>query len=347
MNYPAHISLRTAPGSAARRLRRLAVLLACALTGAAAASAQTADAQLGQYYEATTLYNAGATGSTDFLRVRAGTRLQWIGIDNAPKDFFLVGDMPFQIGKKRLGVGAVVGSDSRGLFSNLDVSLQASYKIKLFKGTLSVGVQGSYFNQKFKGSDVVLPDDDDFHEGTDEAIPTQDVTGSAFDLGAGIWYTRGKWWGGIGGLHLLQPSVKLKVETASGSDAEELEYFETELTRTLYLMGGGNIRLNNTLFELEPSLMLAYDFTDFTGQADLRVRYNNFLTVGVGYRYDSAIKAELGAEYRNFYLGYVYEYPLNAIAKASSGTHEIMAGYRLKIDFSKKNRNRHRSIRLM
>lgn len=331
-----------------RHFRHIHILmLAIALLSAPkGARAQTADTQLGQYYEAPTLYNAGATGSTDFLRIRGGTRLQWVGIENAPKDFFLVGDMPFKLGKQLLGTGITIEQDSRGLFSNLDVGVQASFKIKLFKGTLSVGVQGSYFNQKFKGSDVVLPADDEFHESTDEAIPSQDVTGSTFDLGLGLWYTKGKWWGGIGGLHLLQPTVKLKLESTSG-DSADLEYFETELTRTLYLMGGGNIKLKNTLFDLEPSLMLAYDFTDFTGQVDLRLRYNNFLIAGLGYRYDSALKAELGVEYRNFYLGYVYEYPLNAISKASSGSHEIMAGYRLKINLSNKNRNKHRSIRLM
>jgi len=52
-------------------------------------------------------------------------------------------------------------------------------------------------------------------------------------------------------------------------------------------------------------------------------------------------------EYKNFFLGYSYEYPLSAIAKASSGSHEIVAGYQLKLDFSQKNKNRHRSIRIM
>ena len=138
----------------------------------------------------------------------------------------------------------------------------------------------------------------------------------------------------------------MKIESTSG-DSADMEYFETELSRTLYFMTGGNIQLKNTLFELQPSLLVASDFTDFTGEADLRVRYNKMFTLGVGYRWKSALKAELSAEIKNFFLGYAYEYPLSSIAKASSGSHEILAGYRLKIDFSKKNRNKHRSIRLM
>lgn len=322
------------------------LLTACATVCSAIASAQSTDVILAQYWETTTYYNPAATGSTDFLRIRGGARLQWLGIDNAPKEFLGIADMPVKIGKQRIGVGVTVNQESRGLFRNLEVGAQASYKINLFKGTLSIGVQGAYFNQKFKGSDVVLPDDDDFHESTDEAIPTQDVSGSTFDLGAGVWYSRDQWWAGVSGLHLLQPTVRMKIESTSG-DSADMEYFETELSRTLYFMTGGNIQLKNTLFELQPSLLVASDFSDFTGEADLRVRYNKMFTLGVGYRWKSALKAELSAEIKNFFLGYAYEYPLSSIAKASSGSHEILAGYRLKIDFSKKNRNKHRSIRLM
>lgn len=320
--------------------------MVCAAAFCGLASAQTTDVILAQYWETTTHYNPAATGSTDYLRIRGGARLQWLGIDNAPKEFLGIADMPLKIGKQRIGVGVTLNQESRGLFRNLNVGAQASYKINLFKGTLSIGVQGAYFNQKFKGSDVVLPDDDDFHEGTDEAIPTQDVSGSVFDLGAGVWYNRGQWWAGVSGMHLLQPTVRMKIESTSG-DSADMEYFETELSRTLYFMTGGNIRIKNSLFELQPSLLVASDFADFTGEADLRVRYNKMFTLGVGYRWKSALKAELSAEIKNFFLGYAYEYPLSSIAKASSGSHEILAGYRLKIDFSKKNRNKHRSIRLM
>ena len=43
------------------------------------------DAQFSQYWAVPTYYNAGATGDTDNIRLRGGARLQWIGIDNAPK----------------------------------------------------------------------------------------------------------------------------------------------------------------------------------------------------------------------------------------------------------------------
>jgi hypothetical protein len=89
------------------------------------------------------------------------------------------------------------------------------------------------------------------------------------------------------------------------------------------------------------------DFSTYTAEVTMRARYNKFITFGLGYRYKDAISAMIGAEYKNFFVGYAYDYPTSAIAKASSGSHELIAGYKLKLDFSGKNRNKHRSIRIM
>lgn len=305
--------------------------------------AQT-DAQLTQYWAVPTYYNPAASGSTDYLRIRGGARLQWLGIDNAPQSFLGQVDMPVKVFTKRIGVGVGLQQESLGLFSNLNVGAQLSYKIKLFKGELSIGVQADYFEQKFKGSEVVLPDDDDYHEGADDAIPTQDLKGGSIDLSAGLFYTHRLFWVGVSGRHLLEPKVKLSME---GSESTASQEYESMLSRTLYFMGGSNIQLKNTLFELQPSLMVKTDFSMFTAELTARARYNKFLTFGVGYRWKDAVMVMVGADYKNFFIGYSYDYPLSAIAKASSGSHEIIAGYQLKLDFSGKNKNKHRSIRIM
>ncbi len=70
-------------------------------------------------------------------------------------------------------------------------------------------------------------------------------------------------------------------------------------------------------------------------------------TFGLGYRHDDALVAILAAEYKGFYIGYSYDYPVSAISKASSGSHEIIAGYSLRLNLSEKNKNKHKSIRIM
>lgn len=224
-------------------------ILSVLLSLAAAGSAQDMDALLSHYWAMPTLYNSAATGNTDLLRIRGDARLQWLGIDNAPKTFTGSADMPIKIGKKRIGVGVAVQQESLGLFSNLEAGVQASYKFKLLGGTLSVGLQGSYLNTKFKGSEVVLPDDDDYHEGTDEAIPTQDLSGGKIDFSAGIWFEHKYFYAGISGRHLLDPTLSLKIE---GTESTETQYYEVKRPRTLYFMGGSNIPIKTRYLNCSP-----------------------------------------------------------------------------------------------
>lgn len=317
----------------------LAFMLACAPVCMA-----QADMIFTQHAMLPTLYNPSRTGDTDFVRIRGGARLQWIGVDNAPKSFVAAGDMPFKIGTKRIGVGAVVSQESIGLFANMLASVQGSYKLKALKGTFSIGLQAAYYNSRFKGSEVYIPEGDDFHQPTDPSIPTQDLSGNAFDVSFGVSYTHRLFHVGVSALHLTAPKVSLTLE---GSENTESQQYETELARTLYFDAGGNIPLRNTLFELQPSLLVATDLTSFSAGLSMNATYNRFLTFGLGYRWDDAVSIMVGANYKNFFLGYAFDYPTSALAKASSGSHEIVAGYNLRLDLSGKNKNKHRSIRIM
>ncbi|MDE6317741.1 MAG: type IX secretion system membrane protein PorP/SprF [Muribaculaceae bacterium] len=325
-----------------RILSRVAPVIV-AMLSCIGASAQS-DAQFSQYYQVKNYYNPAAIGTSDLLNIRGGARLQWVGIDNAPKSFAATAEMPLKLFRKRFGVGLLMQQESMGLYKNLTIGVQAGYKLKLFKGELTAGVQIGFINEAFKGSEVILPDDDNYHQSTDEAIPMNDLNGNAFDLGIGVFYTRGNWWGGLSMTHATQPVISLKSET--GDNTLEKNY-EFQVGRTLYFMAGGNIPIKNTLFEVRPSILVKSDFTFTTGEATARLRYNKFLSAGIGYRYNDAVTISLGAEIKGFYIGYAYDYATSAIAKASSGSHEIFAGYSLKLDFSEKNKNKHKSIRIL
>lgn len=319
----------------------LIIITTAALSPEAAAQV---DAQFTQYYAVPTFYNAGATGDTDFVRLRGGTRLQWMGIDNAPKSFLITGDMPFKFIGKRFGTGLVMQQESLGLYKNLNIAAQLSYKHKLFGGVLSAGLQVGIISETFKGSEVYIPDDDDYHESTDDAIPTTDLTGTSLDLGLGVYFTHKLFWAGVSCQHINNPTITFNAE--SGESTNEKNY-EFKAGRILYFMAGSNIPIKNTLFEVIPSVLVKSDFTFTTAEITGRVRWRKFLSLGVGYRYDDAVSLVLGAELKNFYIGYSYDYPTSAISKASSGSHEIFAGYSLKLDLSDKNKNKHKSIRIM
>lgn len=326
------------------------ILTALALLVAPVSLRAQTDAQFTQYFEVPAYYNPAAIGNTDYVRIRVGSRLQWVGIDNAPTTIVGLADAPFKIGAKRVGLGLMFQQESAGLYDNITVGLQLGYKFKLGKGTMTVALQPGLLNEKFKGSKVFIPDDDDYHNPTDEAIPSTDVGGTAFDLGVGAMWVHPRVWAGLSLTHALSPTINFSAEQGSGEGSgsvSEEKKFRFQARRTLYFMAGSNIPIKNTLFEVMPSVMLKSDFDYFGAEVTGRVRYNKFLTAGIGYRYNDAVSAMVSAEFKGFFLGYSFDYALTAINKASSGSHEIFAGYSLKLDFNEKNKNRHKSIRIM
>lgn len=299
------------------------------------------DAGFTQYFEVPSYYNPAAIGLTDYLRIRGGSRLQWMGIPKAPKTFLANADMPVKLFGKRIGVGLVMQQESMGLYNNLTLGVMGAYKLKLLKGELSVGFRIGLFDESFRGSEVILPDDDDYHQSADDAIPTTDVHGTAFDANLGAYYKHPLFWVGISATHINQPTVNMS------TDGTEAKQYEFKAGCSFYFMGGGNIPIKNTLFEVQPSVLVKTDFTFTTAEITARLQYNRFFYGGLAYRYNDAVALLLGANFKNFFVGYSYDYPISDIAKGSTGSHEIWLGYSMKLDLGEKNRHRHKSIRIM
>lgn len=316
------------------------LLLVLLMAGFATGNAQV-DAQLTQYWNARNYYNPAAIGNIDFIHINAGSRLQWVGIKHAPMSFMALGDMPFKFMGRRWGTGVSLQQQSEGLYRSLHAGAQLAWKQKMLGGELGVGVQVGIINATFKGSEIVIPEGDDAHESNDDAIPQSDVTGTSLDLNAGVMFTHKWFWVGISSTHVNSPTVTLKVENS------EDKVYEFDAGRLYYFMAGSNIPIKNTLFEVQPSIMFKTDLKFYQAEATARVRYNKFLSGGIAYRYKDAISLMLGADYKNFFISYSYDYPTSAIRKASSGSHELFVGYNVKLDMGERNRNKHKSIRLM
>lgn len=302
------------------------------------------DAQLTQYYDMPSYYNSGAMGLDDMLKIRGGARMQWVGIHGAPRSFLGTADMPVKLMGKRIAVGAVVMQESIGLYRTMNLGVRLAYHLKLWGGRLSPGIGVGFIDQAFKGSEVFIPGEDDYHTGSDDAIPTNDIRGTALDLSAGAWYEHRLFWAGISVNHLNQPTITMNAQSGAGTNEQNYEF---KTGRVAYFMAGSNIQIKNTLIEVLPSLMVKTDFKSTIAEVTGRVRYNKFLSAGLGYRYKDAVSFLLGAQFKAFHIGYSYDYPMSAISKASSGSHEIVLGYRMKLDFSDKNKNKHKSIRIM
>lgn len=333
------------------------------------------DVILTQHWAMPTLLNPAATGDIDFIRVRGGARLQYLGMYHNPKNFLVTADSPFKLMGKRIGAGIVANFESHDLYRNIMVSAQGSYKLQLKQNRLSIGVQIGYYHSQFKGSEYVITNrptdnpedntggggeaeggngegdisgdgitDDGPSDNYNDDIPTQDVAGGMLDLAIGVRFEHPRFYVALSGQHLTNSKVRLSKEGESGSDTR---FIESKLPMTLYFDTGGNIPIPNTLFTLQPSLILGTDFKDFTGVVEMKSTYNNLVTFGVDYRYNRAVGVIAGISLKNFFLGYSWEYDYSSQGKGTTGNHELVLGYQFKMDMGGKNLFRHRAIRIM
>lgn len=315
------------------RMRSLFICFISFLLATASAFAQQ-EAQISQYWALPGYLNPGAIASNDRLTVAALDRMQWTGVPNAPKTFFITAEMPFRMLKKKHGLGVIVVNDRAGLFANTDFALQYAFRLKLWEGELSLGIRAGATSQSFDGEKVDIPDTPDHAPSADD-IPRTKVSAMAFDAGFGIHYTHRLFYAGLSASHLPEPELEL----------DEKSYIQ--LKRVYYLTAGGNIALRNPLYELHPSFLLKSTFQTTQVDISLRMVYNKMFWGGISYRWKDAIVMMAGAEIKGIRIGYSYDIGTSAMAKVSNGSHEIFASYALKLDLSPKTKNKHKSIRIL
>ncbi len=320
-------------------MRRLMVATVLSAVVALCAMAQS-DAAFSHAWLGKTYYNPAAAGEINAIRLNVGSRMQWVDFKHAPMTFYVTADMPYKLLGQRLGVGVKAEFERIGLYTSTRIGAQVAYKRKMGKCMLSVGVQPGVYSQIFRGKEVIMPEDD-AHQGNDEAIPRSNVSGTAFDANVGVYFTHPRFWTGFAVTHVTSPRIELK------TSREAVDFYEFNASRSYYFMAGGNIPINNSLFEIQPSGMFGMSKKAWAAQIATVVRYNRMLNIGVGYRHKDAVSAFIGVNLKDAYLGYCYDYPVSAISRATFGSHEVFVTYNVKLENREKNKNRQKGVRLM
>ena len=316
------------------------------------------DTQLSNYWAAINFFNPAYAGQTGKLEATLLSRIQWLGIENAPRTTILTAQMPYSFLGRMHGLGATMYNDRSGLFSVTMYAGQYAWKKKLLKGDFSAGIQIGYINQSFDGTKVEIPEDD-YHETTDEAIPSSLVSGTSVDASLGVFFSKGKWFAGLSVNHLLSPEI----------DLTETNVFE--IPRSYYFTAGYNIQLSNPLLELRPTLLvktmemssLYLDADSLTEkiegnmlkamlrntQIDISVRmiYNKQFWGGLSWRKGDALTLILGGKFKAIEAGYAYDFPISRIRKGSTGSHEVFIRYTTDINLKKGVKNKHKSVRIL
>jgi len=295
------------------------------------------DPQMGQYMYMQTAYNPAAAGEGDLMRVAGMHRMQYISIRNAPMSTWFTFSSPFVIGKTRHGAGVRFLNDRFGLFTTQALYAQYTYRQKLGKGYLSVGVDLGFVNVGFKGDSVNLKDmGDEYHDANDDAIPTGSKSGMKFDMGIGLYYCTPIWWVGASYSHVTRPKVDWD------------DYSQVKLVGTMYVTGGYHFRLKDYReWVLTPSAMVMSDFVGWDVNLTLMCDFKDRYRWGLGYRIAGSVNILLGVDIiSGLQLGYSCELPTNKLLVESYGSHEIFLTYGFDI-LKPKRTNKYKSIRYL
>ena len=310
-------------------LRRCALMLAV-LAGILEANAQY-DPSFSHYWAMETSFNPAAAGKTSLLNVTAAYNMSLVGFEHSPKTMYAAADMPFYFANSYHGTGLQVMNDEIGLFSHKKLGGQYAFKRRLLGGMLSVGVQAGILSETFDGSDL------DLAEAGDPAFSTSQVTGTAVDLGAGLYYLHRNWYVGASVQHLTAPTIELG------------ETNELSVGQTYYFTGGYNIKLRNPFLSIQTSALGRTDGVVMRGDLTARLRYaheEKMMYAGVGYSPSNSVTLMLGGKFHGVVVGYSYEAYTTAI-NMGNGSHELYVCYQTDINLTKKGRNRHQSVRIL
>ena len=311
-------------------LRRYAIL-SVVLSVALAVRAQY-DPSFSHYWAMETSFNPAAAGKETKMNVTGAYNMTLTGFEHSPRTMYIGADLPFYFLGSYHGAGIQLLNDDIGLFSHKRITAQYAFKRRLLGGVLSIGVQGGLLNEKFDGGGV------DTDQADDPAFTKSDITGNSFDFGGGIYYShRRGWYVGASVQHVLEPVVELG------------ETNELDVSRTYYFTGGYNIRLRNPLLMLQTSVLGRTDAVAYRGDVTARLRYSHekrVMYAGLGYSPTNSVTVFVGGQFHGVMVGYSYEAYTSAI-NIGTGSHELHVGYQTDIDFGKKGRNKHQSVRLL
>ena len=314
-----------------KRTIQKCALWAVLMLASQAVSAQN-EVQFSDYTRLKSYYNPAVSGTEGKLNVVAAYSMQFVGFEDAPKTMYVGADLPIFFLGPRHGAGASLMSDDVGIFKQMTLSLQYAYNVKIGKkGRLAIGVNGGLIQETIDPSGLKLTDTND------PVFQGSESKGSRVDLSAGVYFYHPKYWASLSARHLTAPLIEV---------GQTMLY---QIDRMYYLMGGGNIRLKNSLFSLHPSFLVMTDLHNWREDVQLKVNYEyegRSFYAGVGYSPTISTSFFLGGVFHGVGLGYSYQLYTTGVGMLN-GSHEITLGYQTDLDLFKKGRNRHKSVRFL
>lgn len=264
--------------------------------------------------------NAGYAGSKEVACVSALHRSQWVGIDEAPTTQSINFHTP--LFGERVGFGLGIEHDALGLTGTWRGNVSYSYRPKIGKGRLGIGVTGSVIVHEYRGHE-----EDPANNG-DPSLAGEYIVRTYPNFGAGLYYNTETFYAGISVPTLLSHEINYE-----GTDIETTSYKDR---RHLYIMMGGLLNISEKIKFKPAVLVKSVSGTSAERKigapldVDLNAMFLFLDAFGVGatWRMGDSIDALLvfqAAE--QFRIGLGYDFTLTELQTLTNGTFEVMAEY--------------------
>ena len=306
------------------RFKPYILLLMLALSAFKAGAQQTI--QLSQYMFNGLAINPAYAGYKNDWTLNLSSRIQWVGINDAPQTETISADGLFNSDKPNVGIGFIATEDQLGPERNSSFYINYAYRLQMDAADtkrLCFGLGVGFQDYSLDGSKLVAIDPGD------NLIPAGTVSKVTPDFRLGVYYYAPNIYAGASVFNL-----------ASGAFDKLTDNPEIiKPDRTVYLTAGGLVPLSDGI-DLKPSIMIKEDFTGPTN-VDLTsyIAFNDKFWIGGSYRlglssFNSALQSNLNEEDAaaaivqvyisdNFRIGYAYDFTTSKLASYQNGTHEL------------------------
>jgi type IX secretion system PorP/SprF family membrane protein len=254
--------------------------------------------------------NPAYAGSRNALSFVGLMRIQWVGIEGAPRtQSFTVHSPVFN--KKTTGLGLSFFHDKVGPIDQSVLNIDYSHGIKVSENSmLRFGLKAGFgvYQGNLLDLNAENPNDGYIYNFKGRILP---------NIGVGVFYYSQKGYLGLSLPRILTYNLQKE-------NGNELSY-----TKRHYFFTGGYVFDLTNDFKFKPSFLLkAVEGAPLSIDLSGILYAWDKLGLGVNYRVGDSF-AGLIQYYitNNFRVGYAYDYTLTPLKQVNSGTHEFMLGY--------------------
>lgn len=295
-----------------------------------------------QYMVNQYLVNPAVAGSENYVDVRAGYRAQWTNFSGGgqPHTAFISANAP--IGKAMCmntrtrhrtsgyhGIGGYMLYDQTGPSKRIGTYLSYAYHLRLGKDLFaSMGVTGGALQYVLDANQLDIANGN-----TSNSVYYQgnDVAATSYrkwipDFTVGTWIYGKDFYVGAS----VNQVVDQKLDFAFNGIGTQAPSNTGKLVQHTFLTGGYNIHVDRDLTVIPSVMVKGVIGAPLSFDLNCKVRYMNTYWAGISYRRGDALAVMAGFVISQMFdVNYSYDITLSDIRKYSSGSHEIMLGYRI------------------